>query len=838
MRTVKTTIHILAVSVLALLSAGCAEEPVYTPGEEEDPDNYGVYFPNQTTATELDLLPSEATEATYTICRTRDTDAILVPVVVESSEEGIFELDPIVFGPGEKETEFTVSFDKAEEGKEYSCIIRIEDPKYVSVYGKRSTTLSISVVRADWTLVTGPNGETKGKWRDNVICDMYSLNTPDYNPYPEVEVEIYQRDGKPGFYRMKVYGDALMKDFAGSSASINYTGRNVWTTVDATDPEKVWIPYQSTGLTLMTEDGELRIASSVEDNFSMDASANQYGTFEDGIITFPAQSILIEMSNNAGSYYYGNRDGMLRIMMPGTVEKDYSATLSKSEPSDGAVDITARFGADVRKFGYSIFEGTLNDGSASIQAQDMDISRQFDATIDVTTSENVIRIEDFEKGTGKYTLVGCVYDEDNVMRAYAFIPFGYVAAGETRPVMLTFGLEHTKEFEGQGFNSENSVKFYAYGEDIESLTYGLFRSSRLNNKDLDAVLDSEGTDFTDEELEELNNGHFSVLLKDLNGGSDYTLVVRASNGFITKTSTATESTDGTFDPGKEVFYYEDFLSEDQQPSLADLTSTEETPDYKTWNYYAFNFVDEEPVRRKIGDVRISVNEELSESNVTLLNISGLSGIEFDEGGDLIGGYMPGSDVFTGYNGAIGLSVGPANVSNVYDGQDVMIGFINSNDLYIYYSQTYYMFFGAVADGYLYAVRSPIYEAENYYFDFLYTGSTSTLYSLMGEMLLVDPAKDLGTISGAALSRIAAIRKAALKGFTPKNYVELPDAGMSPGSGSTPEKPAINLAVDPIPASAPSVKKADAKMTAMPAGSARLSGSGELVRTGAEKVPAM
>ena len=117
MRTVKTTIHILAVSVLALLSAGCAEEPVYTPGEEEDPDNYGVYFPNQTTATELDLLPSEATEATYTICRTRDTDAILVPVVVESSEEGIFELDPIVFGPGEKETEFTVSFDKAEEGK-------------------------------------------------------------------------------------------------------------------------------------------------------------------------------------------------------------------------------------------------------------------------------------------------------------------------------------------------------------------------------------------------------------------------------------------------------------------------------------------------------------------------------------------------------------------------------------------------------------------------------------------------------------------------------------------------------------------------------------------------
>lgn len=826
MNTAKTLKYILAVCLTALAAAGCVEEPLYTPGDKEDPENYGVYFPNQSTSTELDLLPSEPTEVSYKIRRAKSEDAILVPVVVEASEEGIFEIDPIVFGPGEEETEFKITFDNAEEGKEYTCVLRIEDPKYVSLYGTRSTTLSISLIRADWELVTGKGGETKGKWRDNVLGNLYALSSDTFNPYPEIETEIYEREDKPGFYRMKVYGESLVKAFVGQNVPISFTSRDVWTTVDATDPQKVWIPYQSTGLTMLPEDGEIRIASSVEDNFSMDASANQYGTLEDGVITFPAQSIMIEMSNNSGTFFYGNRDDMMRITLPGVVPKDYSASLSKGKPADGKINITATFGDDVDAFSYSIFEGSLDDGAASLQAQEMDASKTFDATIDVavTGNEATIKIENLEKGTGKYTLVGCVYDEDGMLRDYKFINFGYIAAGDEKPVILTYDLEFTKEFEGQGLNSDNSVKFYAYGEDIESFTYGIFRSSLLKNRDLDAVLDDEGTDFTDEQLEELNEGHFSVLLKDLNGGCDYTLVVRASNGYISETGTKSKTTTGTFDPGKEVFYYQDFLPADQQPTIEDLTS-------HPWNYYAFNFAEENPVRRKIGEVTITINEDMSEDHITMLNVDGLSGIVFDEGGTLPAGYMPNSSVFTGYEGAIAIAADPEQI-NKYQDQDVIVGYINTADLYIYYSQTYYMFFGAVADGYLYAVRSPIYEESGYYFDFLYTGSESALYSLMGEMMLVDPDKDLGTLPSAALARIASIRKQALKGFRPDNYVELPPE-MIPAKGNGTERPVLNLAVDPIPASAPEARKAKAEMSVLPADRSGTSGSGEMIWTGIE-----
>ena len=315
MGNIKTLKYILAGFLMTFLYAGCTEELTYTPGAEEEPDNYGVYFPTQTSPTELDLDPSEETEVTYRIRRTRYTDAITVPVVVEASQEGIFEIDPIVFGPGEQETEFTVSFPKAERGTEYSCVIRIEDPKYISIYGTRATSLSFSVVRAGWVRLTGANGETTGKWRDNTVCDMYSLNTSGYNPYPEIDVEIYEREDIKGYYRMKVYGEALMSALSGGG-TVNYTSRDVWTTVDASDPAKVYIPYQTTGLTLLSDDGELRIGSSVAENFSMDASASQYGTLENGVITFPAQSIMLELTNNAGSFYYGNRERILRIMLP------------------------------------------------------------------------------------------------------------------------------------------------------------------------------------------------------------------------------------------------------------------------------------------------------------------------------------------------------------------------------------------------------------------------------------------------------------------------------------------------------------------------------------------
>ena len=121
--TVKTLKHILWAFLATAVWAGCSDDPTYTKGAEENPDNYGVYFPQQDSPVEVEVDPADEATVTYKVRRAKYLDAITVPVEITTSEEGILEIEPITFGPGEQETEFTVSFSKAEEGVKYTCLL-------------------------------------------------------------------------------------------------------------------------------------------------------------------------------------------------------------------------------------------------------------------------------------------------------------------------------------------------------------------------------------------------------------------------------------------------------------------------------------------------------------------------------------------------------------------------------------------------------------------------------------------------------------------------------------------------------------------------------------------
>ena len=519
---------------------------------------------------------------------------------------------------------------------------------------------------------------------------------------------------------------------------------------------------------------------------------------------------------------------MHRILMPGVVIPDYTVTLAKSEPKEGVVEIAATFAADAREMKYAVFEGVLDDGQASLTAQDMDKNKDNPDTFQGSITESgTIRVEN--RQTGKYTLVGCIYDEEGTMRSYAFVSFGYVAADDEKPVILTVGLEATNEYAGQGLTSDNSAKFYAYGEGIESAVYGLFRSSRLEGIDKNALLDSQGTPFTEEQLAQLNDKHFSVMLTGLNGDSEYTLLMRASNGYISEIKEAAYKTTGTYNPAMEDFVYEDFLSAEEQPSVEKLRST-------AWNYYAMDLMDyssEQPMRRKIGSVTMTDNPEITaQAGGTVLNVDGLSGIDFESGGSVFGFYIPGNQTFDGYNGVLALYTDKDLTPATYKGKSTILGFTPlESPTSIYYG--YGLFVGAVADGYLYCVPSPAGVQQGLTFNYFFTGTTSEVFSMMTEMMLVDPEKDLGgELPSAALQRIAELRRQAVKAFAPRNCVELPE--FSGGAGCTgPAKPVLpgNLAVNPMPASAPSVKRADAATTAAGPAAGGASAPGDFRKTG-------
>lgn len=330
----KTFKHILPFLLALLVLAGCEDDVNYTQGTAENPDCYGVYFPKkQATRTDLEFEPGTQTEATYTVKRRNTVDPIVVPVVVKSNVEDIFVVEPIAFDAGEDETTFTISFPGAQMGTTYTCDINIEDSRYASIYGSDKVNLSISLVLAKWELVTDEKtGETKGRYRDDILGNFASIDNPNANPNPEIELEIYERSDKKGYYRMKAYTPELMNIFAGGQ--VNHENRNVWTYVDASDPNKVYYPYQSTGLTLFSDMGEWYIASQTPENFAMDESAGQYGTLNNGVITFPAQGIVLEPSEGeyAGKFFYANANGLQRIMLPGARVYDYSVALTKANP--------------------------------------------------------------------------------------------------------------------------------------------------------------------------------------------------------------------------------------------------------------------------------------------------------------------------------------------------------------------------------------------------------------------------------------------------------------------------------------------------------------------------
>ena len=94
--------------IVSLLAASCVREEMASVGEAGDPDCYGVYFPSQHGAGDKQIDPDDPRHFTFTVSRTRATDAITVPVRIISEDEGIFTTSELRFAEDEKSAEISV----------------------------------------------------------------------------------------------------------------------------------------------------------------------------------------------------------------------------------------------------------------------------------------------------------------------------------------------------------------------------------------------------------------------------------------------------------------------------------------------------------------------------------------------------------------------------------------------------------------------------------------------------------------------------------------------------------------------------------------------------------
>lgn len=754
MKTLKSLLYVFLASFLFV---GCSDDKDFNAGGPEDPDCYNVYFPTQENIGSKELDPAAPTEMTFTVRRLKSEGAITVPVTINSSVADIFTATEIEFADGQEETTFSVVFPTAEIGTTYKCEINIEDNKYAAVYGEKATGFAFSVTRVKWNKLTGEGGETMGKWRDDVISSLFNVA----NANAEVDVEIYERADKPGYYRMNPYTQTLIRALFNGTAQA-CTEPNI--IIDATNPNAVWIPYQTTGVTL-GGDGEIEIASKVSANFSsVSESASLYGTLKDGIISFPATGIMVNFTVTGG-WYGANNSGLQRIMLPGAKAYDYTLALTNTEPAAGVVKVGFKFGADVAKVKYAFFNGTMSDALADVRSDEIESGET--PSTEIAASGTVSASFD---DTGIYSVVGNMYNAAGELVGRSYLSFGYVKSGEEsqNAVILSVRTELTWEKEAMGYTPENSIKAIMFGQNIRSGYWGLFKTADLaglNMAQLGQVAKSSGDAFTEEDLAKINSKESLVpLLVGLNSGTSYTLLVSAFNGYFTKVYAVEQKTDGKEDPMQVKYKFDDIKGE---VSKDDLFNT-------TWNYYAVDAFDENDAtnRQYLGTVTFSENA----GDDTYVKVKGLTSYlapNLDTKDDTL---------LAKYNGLVSpmpyCHIGmfkTYHVGNLFTYEENPTG-INGSQGCIYA--------GYVDDGMLAFVPNPNYVTQGYTFKGIYWGgygnydpATGKFTNLAADLvqfdylMLINPANDPNAATAAAVARELAERPA-------NNFVELRGPAMA------------------------------------------------------------
>ena len=292
MNRMKNIFRFMSLLAAMLLTASCVKEMTAELGDPDNKDCYGIYFPSQKGTGDLQIGPDDPKSLTFKVRRTNTRGRLTVPVILESEHQGIFSATEIVFEEDAPTAEVEIFFPTVKQGVRYDCTLKVVGDEYVSSYSQNATHLSFSVTCVKWNRLVGENGETTGLWRDGVFPEWFSVARPNL----EQSVVIEERDDMPGYYRIfDVYNSTYMTNMFQMNASSICLEQH-YTYIDATDPEKVWIPTFKTGIVMSADYGEMSIASYVVENEEFDPSISSiYGTMKDGVITFPANALQLHL---------------------------------------------------------------------------------------------------------------------------------------------------------------------------------------------------------------------------------------------------------------------------------------------------------------------------------------------------------------------------------------------------------------------------------------------------------------------------------------------------------------------------------------------------------------
>lgn len=389
-----------------------------------------VYFSN-TLPSKIEVN-KESGNFDVTLSRQNTEGELTVPLMFTADEGNIYTVpSTVTFADGEATANIHITFnpDDLVYGNYVGGTISFDADNFSTPYG--ATSYQFKAGASAYEDVEGG----KGKFRDGLISALYGIEVLEY------DVQIQKDAHTPGIYRVVApYGQ---KGWSGANpwyTAFDENESNTDMIIDATDPDFVYIKGTfNTGVTLNSSDGVLSAISYVQyllDNGnSLDLIKSKkpelFGTFKDGIFSFPAKSILLYFGSG-GDLYYGNTDGMLRVAMPGVVLKDYNVgveylgRMTDTNDKDNAV-FNLTFGADVTTVKYALVK----------EGEDLDktASGIIDGSVEATEISEAGRVEVPFEESGNYYLVTVSYEN------------GEAKGADATPITLKSSKDAEEQFE-------------------------------------------------------------------------------------------------------------------------------------------------------------------------------------------------------------------------------------------------------------------------------------------------------------------------------------------------------------------------------------------------------
>lgn len=286
----------------AMAFAACSSDDDFKAGEWDGRANDAqVYFAADSISFSEILDPSDPTTKTFNVHRKDSVGALTVKFTAVENTDNVFTVSDAEFADGQRDATFTIKFDSADVDKTYKLLLKAEG--YNSSYASESVLFAYSFLIEKW------NDLGIGLYTDDIVAPLYGGEPISY------EVKVIEKDSKPGLYRVIYpYGENYPYNEPGQwDDSKDYNLE-----IDATDPTSVFFLIQELGIDwgygmISAVSNAARYLAAGYSVKETKENGIEFGTLEDGIITFPVQGI-VYFDNDGG--IYTNRNGAFKLILP------------------------------------------------------------------------------------------------------------------------------------------------------------------------------------------------------------------------------------------------------------------------------------------------------------------------------------------------------------------------------------------------------------------------------------------------------------------------------------------------------------------------------------------